>query len=98
MLPATLQQLPYLTLKDYNEIVSLTSLGPVLRKTTLKGKAVEVEVQRTVQPIGQLAMRRRAEEIAECNGQNGAPLYITIGINVYDITGTYFFLYKKTRL
>lgn len=47
-------------------------------------------LDRNLHPIGKLLTQRCSEEVAEYNGQNGAPLWVSIGMDIYDITGAYF--------
>lgn len=62
-------------------------------KKTLLGLEAQPEFQRQLresyEPIGKLIRPLRREEIAERNGEYGKPLWIILGQNVFDITGTW---------
>lgn len=47
---------------------------------------IRAEFRKSIQPIGKLLMYKRHEEIAEHNGKNGMPLWISVGTDVYDVT------------
>lgn len=84
----TLERLQY-TDADYKSIIDLTSQGPMLNGDR---KAQVVKSQLNAQQIGKLGKllpQRCPEEVSECDGRDGAPLWVSIGTDVYDITGTY---------
>lgn len=62
-----------------------------LTKTAMGLKAVPALQQemkgRDVSPIGRLIRPVRRQEIAERNGQNGRPLWITLGRNAFSLIG-----------
>jgi len=42
----------------------------------------------TVPPLGKLLQYKQDDEITQNDGRDGRPLWITIGVHVYDISGT----------
>lgn len=56
-------------------------------KTNRKAQVVKSQLNVSSQHIGKLLPQRCPEEVSECDGRDGAPLWINIGIDVYDITG-----------
>lgn len=76
------------TAKDYSEIVTGSPIGPMLiRSGDRRVQALRTRFRRSFQPIGKLFMQRRSEEVAEFDGEHGIRLWISIGLDVYDITG-----------
>lgn len=63
----------------------------MLEKTIIGLKARSDFQQELVilrEPVGKLIRPLRGEEIAERNGEHGKPFWITLGRDVFDITGT----------
>ncbi|ORY54357.1 uncharacterized protein BCR38DRAFT_509211, partial [Pseudomassariella vexata] len=61
--------------------------GPLLRTDGHEhAETIRREFGNTIHPIGKLLMRRKRQEIAEYNGENGMRRWITIGIDIYDVT------------
>jgi hypothetical protein len=52
-----------------------------------RADAVRTAFNRTLLPLGKLLPAVRWEELAECNGQDGSPLWISIEIDIFDIRG-----------
>lgn len=83
----TLERLHY-NAADYKNIIRLTSQGPMLNDNR-KAQVVKRKLDVSSQHMGKLLPQRCPEEVAECDGQDGARLCISIGIDVYNITGAY---------
>lgn len=62
----------------------------MLEKTIIGLKArpdFQLELVESHEPVGKLIRPLRGEDIAERNGEHGKPFWITLGRDVFDITG-----------
>ncbi|KAI1085495.1 hypothetical protein F5B20DRAFT_518596 [Whalleya microplaca] len=102
------------TESDYRAIVRTGPLGPELvlddpradaireTLTTSNRRSVRPDIaakpKLQCNPIGKLLATRRREEVAECNGNNGLPRWVSIGPYVYDVTNFIFVSEKEQAL
>jgi hypothetical protein len=64
-----------------------TSKGPTLVDGHPQADTIRAEFRDILLPLGKLLEKRRPEEVAEYDGLNGAPMFVTIDVDVFDITG-----------
>ncbi|XXG95176.1 hypothetical protein Hte_001436 [Hypoxylon texense] len=70
---------------DYRAVVITGPQGPTLRRGDQRAEVIRTRLN-AIKPIGKLILLRRAEEVAECNGRNGQPAWVSVGPQIYDIS------------
>ncbi|KAH8681754.1 hypothetical protein BX600DRAFT_491920 [Xylariales sp. PMI_506] len=74
--------------KICDEMLTIGPSGPMLRVKQCRNAAqIRAQFRKSILPIGKVLMERKIHEIAEYNGTNGMPTWITIGPEVFDLTG-----------
>ncbi|OTB03831.1 hypothetical protein M426DRAFT_170010 [Hypoxylon sp. CI-4A] len=74
---------------DFTQTVSCGAKGPMLVSESERAQVIRDmfrEGSKDARPIGKLVDLIRKEEVAENNGQNGKPSWITIGHRIFDVT------------
>ncbi|KAI1486414.1 hypothetical protein F5X96DRAFT_682046 [Biscogniauxia mediterranea] len=70
---------------DYRAIVKTGPLGPQLVSSDARADFIRGHFQKSLQPIGKLLLKRRPEEVADFNGSNGSPRWVTAGSYAFDL-------------
>ncbi|KAI1646649.1 uncharacterized protein F4817DRAFT_339853, partial [Daldinia loculata] len=70
---------------DYGAMIVIGPQGPELNQDA-RSDVVRAKFNTSIQPIGKLMLRRRIEEVAECDGQNGRRTWTSWGPLIFDIT------------
>ncbi|KAI1775814.1 hypothetical protein F4818DRAFT_415015 [Hypoxylon cercidicola] len=73
------------TESEYRAVIVTGPQGPTLARGDQRAELIRTRLN-AIKPIGKLILLRRAEEVAECNGQNGQPAWVSLGPDIYDIT------------
>ncbi|KAI0173207.1 hypothetical protein GGR52DRAFT_542267 [Hypoxylon sp. FL1284] len=73
------------TEEEYHAVVATGPQGPTLIRGDPRAEAIRARLSDR-RPIGKLILLKRAEELAESNGRNGQPSWISLGPQIYDIT------------
>jgi hypothetical protein len=70
------------------QLLHLGKLGPSLRTDgDRNAAAIRARLGSEIFSLGKLIVPTRLEEIAEYDGTNGMPVWVTISTNVYDLSG-----------
>ncbi|KAI0134869.1 hypothetical protein F4814DRAFT_399191 [Daldinia grandis] len=70
---------------DYGAMVVIGPHGPELNQDA-RAEVFRAKLHTSIHPIGKLMLRRRIEEVAECDGRNGRPAWTSWGPLIFDIT------------
>ncbi|KAI0008415.1 hypothetical protein F4779DRAFT_451025 [Xylariaceae sp. FL0662B] len=77
-----------LTNEQYRGLLVRTrDMCQMLRRDNALTENIRKQFGQAIKPIGKQMLEMYPEEVAECQGQNGAPLWVTVGSYIYDLTG-----------